>query len=123
MDVDIYTAQYRYKGVDRLDITVKGNDPIGRVLAPTWGMVKEIKAGTMSQTEYIWHYLQKVERSRTINYAEWIKPLEWAQHLGTLTLVCFCPPDSFCHRIIAANYLCSIMNPEGHNLVYKGERY
>jgi len=34
----VYTAQYRYSGLDRLDITVKGQDPFGRVFAlhGTW---------------------------------------------------------------------------------------
>lgn len=37
------TAQYRYSGNDRLDITVKGNDPIGKIFAPTWEMVRLYK--------------------------------------------------------------------------------
>ena len=28
----LYTAQYKYAGDDRLDITVKGKDPMGRLL-------------------------------------------------------------------------------------------
>lgn len=41
--VKIYTAQYNYKGGGRLDITVKGKHPIGRVFAPTWNMVMNLK--------------------------------------------------------------------------------
>lgn len=37
--MDIWTAQYQYPGPHRLDITVKGQDPIGRLFAPTWDMV------------------------------------------------------------------------------------
>ena len=39
MKTKVYTAQYRYSGLHRLDITVKGKDQVGRVFAPSWDMV------------------------------------------------------------------------------------
>jgi len=42
--MQLWTAQYRYPGPHRLDITVKGRDPIGKMFAPTWDMVKQYKA-------------------------------------------------------------------------------
>ena len=44
MTLKIYTAMYSYSSSDRLDITVQGKDPIGKIFAPTWGMVMEYKA-------------------------------------------------------------------------------
>jgi hypothetical protein len=41
----LYTARYRYSGNDRLDITVKGKDPIGRIFAPSRKMVMGSKEG------------------------------------------------------------------------------
>ena len=41
----LYTAQYRYPGMDRLDITVKGQDRFGKFFAPTWNMVSGFKKG------------------------------------------------------------------------------
>lgn len=40
-NVNLYTAQYSYSGGDRLDITVKGKDPIGS--CPFLGNGHEIK--------------------------------------------------------------------------------
>ena len=48
MPLKFYTAQYRYKGEDRMDITVKGQDPIGKMFAPTWAMVMGLKDGKLS---------------------------------------------------------------------------
>lgn len=48
----LYTAQYSYSQNDRLDITVKGKDPVGRVFAPTWKMVMQSKEGRLSWDDY-----------------------------------------------------------------------
>ncbi len=53
---DIWTAQYRYNGPDRLDITVKGNHPVGSVFAPTWSMVRKLTNGQEAQQTYINDY-------------------------------------------------------------------
>ena len=45
----VYTAQYGYRGKDRLDITVKSGD---RTFAPTWDMVMDYKSGKITQEEY-----------------------------------------------------------------------
>lgn len=36
----VYTARITYTGPDRLDITRKGNDPIGVAFAPTWAILE-----------------------------------------------------------------------------------
>ena len=48
----LYTVQYRYFGPDRLDITVKGKNPTGKIFAPTWKMVMKTKSGEMTWEEY-----------------------------------------------------------------------
>lgn len=106
----IYTAQYRYSGRDRLDITIKGNDPAGRLYAPTWDMVKGIKDGTMSEESYTAeYYALLIERWRT-GAKEMLKLIEIVNGTATMperdiTLVCFCPAYSFCHRYLLANFL------------------
>lgn len=100
MSLIVYTAQYRYAGPDWLDITVKGNDPLGRYFAPTWEMVTQYKRD-MDQDAYTQAYVQLMRRSYQTNRAAWENVL--AQN--RLVLVCFCPPEAFCHRIVLARLL------------------
>jgi len=104
--MDIYTAQYRYKGDDRLDITVKGGDDIGKTFAPTWEMVNKYKAGTMSE-EYYTDLYQNLMNSRWEEQKKYYKTTfdMVAKGKGTVTLVCFCPSGAFCHRVILAEGL------------------
>ena len=45
----IYTSNIRYKGDDRLDITVKSGV---QAFAPQWGMVFSIKKGKITEKQY-----------------------------------------------------------------------
>lgn len=104
--MDIYTAQYRYSGADRLDITVKGNTPPGNVLAPTWDMVKGYQAGTIDQWTYAIKYLSLISK-RMYSGADVEKTMmdQIVLKEPTLTLVCFCAANTFCHRILAGRML------------------
>lgn len=104
-----YTSTYNYKGKDRLDITVKGSTPFGKYFAPTWTMVNLFKNGVMSEKEYTRAYIIILDRVPEII---WKKLLE----KDKITLVCFCKPDSFCHRFLLAKEL------EKRGAIYKGER-
>jgi len=99
----IYTAHYRYSGSDRTDITVKGQDPLGKFFAPEWDMVMGVKKGAMSEQEYISRYLNIIRRAPI---AAW----EWLCSMEERTFVCFCPEQAFCHRNILANYMLSTLN-------------
>ena len=117
----LYTAQYRYPGKDRLDITVKGKDSMGKIYAPTWDMVMDWKNKKISDQRYselyygrlleLWpkyskEMLQLVNRIKGINGSE-----------EDITLVCFCPKDTFCHRYLLVKFF-------QHNwgITYGGER-
>jgi len=106
----LYTAQYRYSGLDRTDITVKGMDPYGKYFAPTWNMVTGIKDGSISEEEYIKQYLQILEEVPTYVFDWLLKP-------ETRTFVCFCSKEAFCHRNILVKYLIQIF---GNRLIYGG---
>jgi len=95
----IYTAHYRYSGSDRIDITVKGQDAKWKLFAPTWKMVMGVKNGTMTEDQYITEYL-KILDNVSINIWNSLFQME------TITLVCFCNKDAFCHRNILTNYIC-----------------
>jgi hypothetical protein len=100
----LYTAQYRYPGQDRLDITVKGNCPAGKIYAPTWEMVRGLKAGTLSEEEYTGQYynilIDRWQRagSEMLNLVDMVRDRD-------LTVVCFCPPGAFCHRHLLVKFL------------------
>ncbi len=108
--MDIYTAQYKYNGLDRLDVTVKGQDPLGKSFAPTWEMVMGIKNGTMTQELYTRAYLRMLRR---VPDEKWKELESFAQRHGSITFVCFCKPGAFCHRVILAGGVWG---------EYKGER-
>lgn len=111
--MDIYTAQYIYTGPDRLDITVKGNDPIGRTFAPTWDMVNMLKSGEIDEAGYERRFSALMNERYNVNGAYMTN---FAKSNSTRTLVCFCPSGAFCHRVIVAEGL------ERLGAIYKGER-
>ena len=102
----LWTAQYRYPGPYRLDITVKAQDPIGKIFAPTWDMVmKHKKASTMYNTisanqDYTEEYKNLMIASYDSDTSIWEEILSREY----VVLVCFCPFKSFCHRNILAGY-------------------
>ncbi len=95
----IYTAQYEYSGDDRLDITVKGKDPIGKLFAPTWKMVMGSKEGNISWNEYKVMYKELMRKSYRQNKDIWNEVL----NRDEVTLVCFCESGTSCHRYLLAN--------------------
>lgn len=108
----VWTAQYRYSGPNRLDITVKGKDQRGKVFAPTWGMVMQYKR-TGNRTEYCLQYHKLMLNSYHKNRNIWEQLLKQDQ----VVLVCFCRSGDFCHRVLLANYLQQL------GAVYEGEIY
>jgi len=100
-----WTAQYRYPGPYRLDITAKGDDKLGKVFAPTWDMVKDYKAGFISEDvareRYVALYHDMMLASHTYHKAVWDEVL--AEEY--VVLVCFCASGAFCHRNLLAHYL------------------
>jgi len=112
----LYTAQYRYSGRDRLDITVKGNDPAGKLYAPTWAMVKGVKDGTLPESWYEeTYYKLLIERWHT--HGEEMARLVDMVKDRDITVVCFCPANTFCHRHLMVSFF-------KHNwqVKYGGER-
>lgn len=110
---DIWTAQYRYSGADRLDITVKGNHPVGGVFAPTWEMVGRLmKNVPESQLYYVNSYRELIKERLSKDDSA----LMWVLAQKELTFVCFCSPGAFCHRVLLArDMLHGVVN-------YRGER-
>jgi hypothetical protein len=111
----IYTAHYRYGGPDRVDITVKGQDPKWKEFAPTWDMVMGVKKGTMSEAEYIKRYVAILAR---VSVATWDALLKMEE----ATFVCFCNEHEFCHRNILVHHMVESLGGVPGRLTYMGWR-
>lgn len=106
----IYTAQMRYKDPRAIDITVKGQDPVGKILAPTWDMVKGLKDGFFDENTYRAMYVDKLDTQKFGNpYGVFLDP-------DIVILKCFCKPLTFCHRVLAARWL-----RDNYGAEYRGE--
>lgn len=112
--MDLYTAQFRYSGDDRLDITVRTGNPI---FAPSWEMVTGIKQETLSEFTYTEQYKAVMRLSYTQNYDQWQMLLDQP----SVTLVCYCPANTFCHRHILAKLLVELgATYVGERILHKG---
>ncbi len=95
----IRTASMRHCNVlDALDITRKSADQLGKHFAPTWAMVRAYKAGKLSEEQYTEQYRAILSR---------VPDCIWQDILSrrSITLVCYCPPGEFCHRLLLADEL------------------
>lgn len=108
----VYTSTNRYRELDALDVTVHGQDDIGKTFAPTWWMVNSYHAGNLDIVEFKSDYIDLV-MSRL---EEDMISLEYLSNLHHVTLTCYCASGEFCHRIILAAFL------EQFGAEYKGER-
>jgi uncharacterized protein YeaO (DUF488 family) len=105
-----------------IDISVKSAK--GAVLAPTWKIVGGIKRTlnpdepkwakheAITWPQYIEAYLQLL-RGRC---AEDPAPFMELIALGEVTLYCYCPEDSVCHRHLAARVLHGIAARKGYTV-------
>lgn len=109
----LYTAQYRYPGQDRLDITVKGNNVAGKIYAPTWDMVMGVKNGRITEEDYTNLYYDMIIekfgsskdfRDQTLRLVAMVSGTKEMPERD-MTLVCFCPSNAFCHRFLLVNWI------------------
>ena len=107
MTLIIHTAQYRYSGPDRLDITVKGQHPLGKYFAPNWEMVHAVKKyGGDAYNYYITEYNKILERVPNKVWSTLFKA-------ERVVLVCFCGQGEFCHRNLLVDYIVN-KNPSAY---------
>lgn len=110
----LYTAQFRYNGGDRIDITSRTSHPLGKLFAPPWSLVSNYNNGRITDDEYTDEYSDILIRSIASSPAVWVRFIA----LEMATLVCYCKVGNFCHRIVAAHF-CLTMTP---TVRYIGER-
>lgn len=118
--LEIWTGRYSYRGPDRLDVTVKGKDSVGKHFAPTWNMVQGIIKGTLSKKIYEEEYRKMMLLSYTNNIDIWRRVF----NMQEVTFVCFCAPGSFCHRYILRNFIAELANSRKDlDVTLMGERH
>lgn len=108
----VWTAQYRYSGKDRTDITVKTSTYPWKIFAPTWEMVMDYKR-TGDEVEYTKDYNVIIERA-FLGRGQELWDLIHSDR--TITLVCFCCAGNFCHRVLLAKHFALL------GATYLGER-
>lgn len=113
--LNIYTAQYNYKGPNRTDITVKTAIPPWDAFAPTWNMVTDyLKDPNNVYQERV--YMAKYEAIVANAYVANREELTTLIHSDeTRVFVCFCKSGAFCHRVLLARHF------ESLGAVYHGE--
>ena len=98
----IFTSKIgRYRAGGALDITVKGQDPVGRIFAPTWDMVMGVKNGTISHDEYIKQYLP-ILAAVPHRYPDQLAKIMTS---SKVLLLCYCKQYAFCHRDLVSTWL------------------
>ena len=114
----LYTAQYRYSGDDRCDITIK-TSTAWATFAPSWEMVtawRNSAKDEMARARYTTKYIHLLNERHAISP----KPFQDLAVLAAgqnITVVCFCAAGDFCHRILLAAWM-----ELYYNTVYGGER-
>ena len=108
----IWTAQYKYSGKDRIDITAKSAVYPWNVFAPTWEMVREYKRSG-NKDVYIKQYKTIIDKAFELHTQQLSNLLNSDK---TITLICFCRSGDFCHRVLLAKHF------ESLGAIYYGER-
>lgn len=112
----IFTAQFRYSGPGRVDITYKTTSDIGRVFAPTKAMVHGIKYGRLTEDGYKEQYFALLDARAIATPSTFNLLAQIAEHSDSyLVLVCYCPAGVFCHRLLLMEYM------EAFGMPYTGE--
>jgi uncharacterized protein YeaO (DUF488 family) len=86
-----------------VDITVKNNP--NHVLAPTWGLVRDLQRGVISWDVYKKAYMDLLrKRWKNGRQEEFVRLAQ--ESIGiVMVLVCFCQDETRCHRSLAKKAL------------------
>jgi hypothetical protein len=118
--MEIYTSSLsnwrRIKafGVEIVDITAKSGL---HWFAPEYANVMLHKQGMLSDAEYTELYIEKMRQSFRQYHANWMM----LKHKKKVSYVCYCAPNTFCHRHIFVDLLSKYLTKEGVPHILKGE--
>ena len=105
--LNVFTAQYKYKGPNRTDVTFKNAEPPWDVFAPTWDMVEKYLncPDDYHANLYTAKYDALVANAYVANRDDITNLIHSNE---TRVLVCFCKPGAFCHRVLLARHFESL---------------
>ncbi len=96
------TAQFKYSGQHRIDITYRTKDSIGKLFCPNQQLVFNYKNEKINKEEYTIQYYQLMRNSYRINKDKWLYVLN---NNHRFIFVCYCTTDTFCHRLLLKDIL------------------
>jgi uncharacterized protein YeaO (DUF488 family) len=135
--LELWTAQYGYRGPDRLDVTRRGAEVRARrgeppgpgaAFAPSRALLDDFRRREAAQgrTDALWSWYAAAYRGEMrLSWVHARAQWEFALAQGQLTLVCFCnlaggPPH--CHRVLLADLLVAAGVALGRAVSPRGER-
>ena len=105
----IYTSNYasikKFTNKDYIFIGISGTVPDWfkeerlLILAPTWSLVRDYKAGEITEAQYRKEFIALLKR-RNINFKHVVKELK-----NNSVLLCYEKAGEFCHRRIVAQLI------------------
>lgn len=113
MPLVIKTAHVSCNAPDRLDVTVKSGD---KTFAPSWDMVMRYKNNEIAAEEYLAAYNVMMQESWKKNKERWIE----VASQDSVTLVCYCSRNSFCHRNRLAEMIAAVATKLGREVKLSG---
>lgn len=102
------------KLLDSIDTTVMSGSPL---FSPTWNMVNAVKAGSLSEEAFTERYEALMEQSFSDHHDLWMELFEEE----SITLLCYCGAEGFCHRFLLADLMVKWSNEAGIEAEYEGE--
>jgi hypothetical protein len=84
-----------------IDTTVKSSQNEVRYFSPTWEMVMGHKAARITDEEYTSSYIKILDR---VPKPIWRWLWQQGQETGTLTVLCYCRDEWFCHTHLLIDY-------------------
>lgn len=119
----VYTGQMKHwrslpRPIDITARTVSRTDSPGWILAPSWSLVNRYRAGYITADAYTKEYF-KILENRLAHFRPAFR--DFIRYNHEVTLVCFCRPGVFCHRVLAAQFLERVCGPYNIELVNLGE--
>lgn len=101
----MFTSYYAKHANNRNAVAISIRPPswyVGKtypILAPTWELVRGIHSGQLSEAAYTQSYMELIKRRG-------VSPHKILSNLGEdAILLCYEPPDEFCHRHIIAIWM------------------
>ncbi len=104
--IQLYRAKIgSFLAKDGFDVTVKGAQGFFGLVAPTWKMVLDYKAGKMLEGEYTTNYLIILKNAFDAGFVNKLLAIVDKQKLDRVVFNCYCPDNFFCHTYLLIDAL------------------